>query len=240
MRLVRVAAAVRAEDTARGRAEANEERDHCAENEPQRVTVVGGEAVLAVLVLRDAEEHHGDHPCNDGGQHSERGEERHENGACAMVSRAADTKQERKTGKTWANGSDSEQVNRLVFSPAAIGTRMRASVKLWMMLSLRREELCASQLLNYGIDKDRHVLDTLEVIANHGLRSGETEGSVVNTVRPEVVDGVPCRRRDRREDEEHHRGEGEEETWDSSSGGHCVLWFVGGLLQGAVSEELWH
>lgn len=99
---------------------------------------------------------------------------------------------------------------------------------------------CASQSVD-GIDEhSRHALDILEVVADHGLRAGVSESTVVNAVRPQVVDGVPCRGGHRRDDEEHHRGEGEKETRYSSSGGHGVLWVVRGLLQGMVNNELWH
>lgn len=102
-RLVRVAATVRAEDTARGRAEADEECNHRAEHEPERIAIFGSETVLAILVLGDAEEYHGEHPCDDGSQHGECGEECHKNGACAVVTRTANTEQERKARETWTD-----------------------------------------------------------------------------------------------------------------------------------------
>lgn len=106
--LVRVPATVRAEDTARGRAEADEEGDHSTEHEPEGVAVFGRETVLAVLVLGNAEEHHGEHPGDDGGQHGECGEERHEDGAYTVVSRAADTEEEREARETWRGTSDAK------------------------------------------------------------------------------------------------------------------------------------
>lgn len=129
-RLVRVTTAVGAENTARGCAEADKQCDHGAQNDPQRIAVVGGETVLAIFVLCDAEEHHGDNPCDDGSQHGEGGEERHEDGTYAVVTRAANAKQERKAGETWTKTSGGGYGQSTMRLPAAIGTRMRVSVKL--------------------------------------------------------------------------------------------------------------
>ena len=82
-------------------AEADEERDEGAEDEPVGVPPGDVEAAVTRTVARGAEEHHLDHPCDERGEQREGGDEGHEDGAGTVVRRAAQAEEEgnaRETG----------------------------------------------------------------------------------------------------------------------------------------------
>ena len=84
--LVRVpAAAVATERTAQGSKEAKEECNECAEDEPVGVAPSDIKAAIARTVASNAEEHHLDDPHDECGYECKARDERHEDGACAVV-----------------------------------------------------------------------------------------------------------------------------------------------------------
>ena len=89
------AAAVATERTAQGGKEAKEECNECAEDEPVGVTPCDIKAAIARTVASDAEEHHLDDPHDERDEEGEGGDERHEDGAHAVVRRATEPKEPR-------------------------------------------------------------------------------------------------------------------------------------------------
>src|SRR5882762_6821657 len=94
-----VSASITSKHAARSSARPDKQRRGRTEGQPRCIAVLCRPAFLAELVARDAEERHVDCPGKDRGDSGERRGEGHEDGASAVVVRAAQTKENGEGGE---------------------------------------------------------------------------------------------------------------------------------------------
>lgn len=94
-----LASPVPAKDTTRRGAEPEQQRNECTECQPIRVAILGVDALVSVFVASDSKEHHIEDEGHKGNECSETRKERHDDGACTMVSRSAKSEEKRESCK---------------------------------------------------------------------------------------------------------------------------------------------